>query len=105
MTLYFKINNNGELTGVYEVQPSGDVYYLPDGNLKRDPFKRNDIVIVGFVSNPLEKPIQINESNQHPRLYEECKRVIKDLPILNIEELKGKTVEIEFRFKLKIDKL
>ncbi|WP_339717741.1 M56 family metallopeptidase [Cyclobacterium amurskyense] len=105
VTLYFKTNNNGDLTGVYEVQPSGDVYYLPDGNLKRDPFKRDDIVIVGFVSNPLEKPIQINESNQHPRLYEECKRVIKDLPILNIEKLKGKTVEIEFRFKLKIDKL
>ena len=57
------------------------------------------------MSNPLEKPIQINESNQHPRLYEECKRVIKDLPIINIEELKGKTVEIEFQFKLKIDKL
>ena len=89
------------MTGVYKAQPSGEVYYYPNGSLKRDPFKYKDIVIVGFVSNPLEKPILINESNQHPRLYEECKRVIKDLPILNIEELKGKTVEIEFRFKLK----
>ncbi|WP_339901376.1 M56 family metallopeptidase [uncultured Cyclobacterium sp.] len=102
VTLYFKINNNGKLTGVYETQPSGEVYYYPDGSLKRDPFKYKDIVVVGYGNNPLTNPILINESNQHSRLYEECKRVINDLPRLNIEELKGKTVEIEFRFKLKL---
>lgn len=102
VTLYFKINNNGKMTGVYETQPSGEVYYYPDGSLKRDPFKYKDIVVVGYGNNPLTNPILINESNHHSRLYEECKRVINDLPKLNIEELIGKTVEIEFQFKLKL---
>jgi hypothetical protein len=102
VTLYFNVNNKGKLTGVYEEHPSGEVYYYPDGSLKADLFKVNDIVIVGYESNPLTKPIVINESNHHSRLYEECKRVINDLPRLNIEELKGKTVEIEFQFKLKL---
>lgn len=103
VTLFFKINNQGKLTGVYEARPPGKVYYYPDGSLKDDPFKSSDIVIVGYESNPLNKPKIINESNNHPRLYEECIRVINDLPTLNIEELKGKMVEIEFRFKLEMN--
>jgi len=99
--LYFNVDNKGKLTGVYEEQPSGEVYYYPDGSLKGDPFKSSDIVIVGYESNPSAKPILINKSNQHSKLYEECKKVINALPIVNIDKLKGKTVKIAFEFKLK----
>ncbi|WP_339924307.1 M56 family metallopeptidase [uncultured Cyclobacterium sp.] len=99
--LYFNVDNKGKLTGFYEEQPSGEVYYYPDGSLKGDPFKSSDIVIVGYESNPSAIPILINKSNQHSKLYEECKRVINALPIVNIDKLKGKTVKIAFEFKLK----
>jgi len=98
VTLFFKIDTNGTLTGIYEDQPSRNVYYYPGGSLKDYILKGyKGIVIVGYGSDPL----MVNESNHHPRLYEECKRVINDLPILNIEELKGQTIKMEFKFKLK----
>ncbi|EPR70180.1 M56 family metallopeptidase [Cyclobacterium qasimii] len=97
VTLFFKIDNNGKLTGVYETQPSRKVYYYPEGSLKYNPFNGyTEIVIVGYESDPLK----INESKYHSSLFEECKRVINDLPTLNIGELKGRTVKIKFKFKI-----
>jgi beta-lactamase regulating signal transducer with metallopeptidase domain len=93
VTLFFSIDAKGTLTGVYEEQPSRGVFYYPEGSIKT----YSGIVVVGYGSDP----IIINESKHHPRLYAECKRVIKDLPTINIEKLKGQTVKMEFTFKLK----
>ena len=97
VTLFFKIDTNGTLTGIYEEQPSRSVFYYPKGSLKDNIRNgKKGIVIVGYGSDP----IIINESNHHPRLYDECKRVINKLPTINIEKLKGQTVKLEFEFKL-----
>lgn len=105
VTLFFKIDKNGKLTGVYKDQPERNIYYYPEGDLKENTFKSNNIgiVVVGYGSQNSPDPLIITESDHHPRLYEECKRVINDLPIVNIEELKGKTVKIGIKFKLSLN--
>lgn len=84
VSLFVKVNTNGKVTGVYKDQPEGRVFFYKD-----------ILLIIGYGNHPGQI------SDNHPSLYAECERVIEDFPILNIEEFKGRSLKMEFEFKLK----
>jgi len=82
--LFARVSGNGMIAEVMEIQPEEDYVNI------------DEIVIVGYKPENVEAA----ESSTHKSLIAEGRRVINSFPKLEIPELFGKTIKLQFRFTL-----
>ncbi len=82
--LYARINNEGRVNEVLELQPV------------RDYIDVDEIVIVGYAPDDIETTI----STRHAELIAESRRVVISLPRCDIQEIFGQTLKFTFKFVL-----
>ncbi len=82
--LYARINNEGRVNEVLELQPV------------RDYVDVDEIVIVGYAPDGIET----TESTRHSELIAESRRVVMSLPRCDIQEIFGQTLKFTLKFVL-----
>ena len=82
---FVRVNNNGMIDEVMETQPEGDYISI------------DEIVIVARISVNGE----LTDSSTHESLISESLKVINSFPKLEIPELFGNTIKLQFRFVLR----
>ncbi|MFO7924807.1 MAG: hypothetical protein R6U58_14070 [Bacteroidales bacterium] len=82
--LFARVSGSGMIDEVMEIQPEEDYVNI------------DKIVIVGYKP----KNVEMAESSTHKNLIAEGRRVINSFPKLEIPELYGKTIKLQFRFVL-----
>jgi beta-lactamase regulating signal transducer with metallopeptidase domain len=82
--LFARVSGNGMIDEVMEIQPEEDYVNI------------DEIVIVGYKPENVEAA----ESSTHEVLISESRRVIDSFPKLEIPELYGKTIKLQFIFVL-----
>jgi hypothetical protein len=82
--LFVSLDNEGKITGIYEKRPSGRGRLI-DG-----------IIIVAVKPEGVDRV----KYPDHPLFVAECRSVLQSLPLIDIPELRGKTVRMSFSFLL-----
>lgn len=92
-----KSGHVGSVTLFARVSESGEIEEVLDQAPERRVIAIDEVVIVGY-QNEESRPV--NSSNRE-LLAEECERVIRSFPQLNIPDLQGQTLKFEFKFRIR----
>jgi hypothetical protein len=85
--LFINVDNEGNVTGISKQRPSSRGKLI-DG-----------IIIVAVKPEGVDRV----KYSSHPLLVAECQRVLQSMPVLDIPDLKGRSVRLSFSFILQVE--